>query len=60
MYLMEGSEDVLEPGMAFHTPLALRMPKEWGVAFSESIVVTDGGCEFLTRGVERQLAIKQG
>jgi Xaa-Pro dipeptidase len=60
MYIMEGNEQVLEPGMTFHSPATVRFAKEWGAGFSESFVVTEGGCEFLTRGVERQLVIKQG
>ncbi len=49
-YLMEGSELELEAGMVFHLPLSLRRPMEWAVGHSESVVVTEDGCEVLTTG----------
>jgi Xaa-Pro aminopeptidase len=39
----------LEPGMVFHVPPALRIPREYGLGFSETVLVTETGCEVLTR-----------
>ncbi|MBA7640227.1 Ectoine hydrolase [subsurface metagenome] len=39
---------VLEPGMVFHIPPALRVLNEYGVGVSETVVVTDHGCEVIT------------
>jgi len=40
---------VLEPGMVFHIPPALRVPRRYGLGMSETVLVTDRGCEVLTR-----------
>lgn len=47
--LKEGDERVLEAGMVFHMPPALRIPNRVGVGLSETVVVTEDGCEALTR-----------
>ena len=47
--------NMLERGMVFHHPIAVRRLGEFGVAFSETSVITDDGCEVLTYG-ERILA----
>ena len=47
--LQEGDQTVLEPGMVFHLPQAVRRPGEPLVASSETVVVTDSGCGQLTR-----------
>ena len=52
-----GQETVMEPGMVFHHPVALRRIGQYGVAFSETTLVTDTGCEVLT-GFERKLHVK--
>ena len=52
-----GDDMVLQPGMVFHHPVALRRLGEYGVAFSETSVVTEDGCEVLT-GTERRLFIR--
>jgi len=39
----------LQPGMVFHMPPALRAYGRGGVGFSETVVVTETGCEVLTR-----------
>ena len=39
---------VLKEGMVFHVPPAIRMRGEFGVGFSESIIVTKNGCEVVT------------
>ena len=43
-----GRDDVLLPGMTFHTHRVLRMPGVMGVGFSESVVITDAGFDLLT------------
>jgi Xaa-Pro dipeptidase len=45
--LRPGDPTVLEPGMTFHVVPSLFMP-EYGFCFSESVAVTEGGCEVLT------------
>jgi Xaa-Pro dipeptidase len=49
----------LEPGMVFHMPPALRIPREYGLGFSETVLVTETGCEVLTR-FPRRLHIAGG
>ncbi|MCW2740672.1 MAG: hypothetical protein JWR45_1094 [Blastococcus sp.] len=58
MYIEEGSERVLEAGMALHVNAYLSEPGEAGVGFSESVVVTADGCELLTPAGERRLAVR--
>ena len=41
-------DTILEPGMVFHHPIALRRMGQYGTAFSETSVVTKNGCEVLT------------
>jgi Xaa-Pro dipeptidase len=52
-----GSRLVLEEGMVFHQPIALRLPGKVGVAFSETVLITPNGCEALTT-VPRQLVTR--
>jgi Xaa-Pro dipeptidase len=40
---------VLEPGMVFHMPQPFRVPGEQTVSTSETVVVTENGCEPITR-----------
>jgi Xaa-Pro dipeptidase len=47
--LRHGDRTVLEPGMVFHVPPALRIPREYGLGFSETVLVTATGCEVLTQ-----------
>ena len=55
MYLMEGNDRVLEPGMVFHTPPSLRIPRELVIGFSDTFVVTETGYELLTDGRRKTL-----
>jgi Xaa-Pro aminopeptidase len=48
VYIAEGAERELEVGMTFHLPICIWVPGEVGIGFSESVVVTDDGCETLT------------
>lgn len=48
----------LEPGMTFHTLQLYLKYREYGIGFSESIVVTPDGCERLSR-LGRDVVIKR-
>ncbi|MFO0998445.1 MAG: Xaa-Pro peptidase family protein [Alphaproteobacteria bacterium] len=48
-FFAEGDETVLKPGMVFHLPTCFRVPNRFGVGLSETLLVTDGACEALTR-----------
>jgi Xaa-Pro dipeptidase len=54
--LKKGDERVLEPGMVFHMPPALRELNRYGVGVSETVVVTEKGCEVLTQ-LSRELHV---
>jgi Xaa-Pro aminopeptidase len=56
IFIVEGNQEQLEKGMVFHTPLGLRVPSQFGVGFSETVVVTESGCESLT-AESRELAV---
>ena len=49
-FIRSDQDSVLEPGIVFHHPVAVRRLGEFGVAFSETSVITKDGCEVLTRG----------
>lgn len=57
MYIAEGVERPLLPGMTFHTARANRLPGRIGVGLSETIVVTETGAEVLETGVDRALHV---
>lgn len=57
MYIAEGIERPLLPGMTFHTARANRYPGRIGVGLSETIVVTETGAEVLDTGVDRALHV---
>ncbi|WP_347268162.1 hypothetical protein [Paracoccus sp. (in: a-proteobacteria)] len=45
--------------MTFHLPICTWVPAEkYGVGFSESILVTETGCEILGPGHRRELAVR--
>lgn len=46
--IAEGEKRVLEPGMVFHTPRSLRVPDVTSAGLSETVLITDRGCELLT------------
>lgn len=54
--LKSGDQRVIEPGMVFHMPPALRDIGACGVGVSETIVVTDNGCEPIS-GLDRDLVV---
>lgn len=41
-------QDVLEPGMVFHTPRSLRIAGTLCAGYSDTVLVTERGCEVLT------------
>ncbi len=43
----------LEAGMVFHMPPALRVSRQYGLGFSETVLVTPTGCEVLTNHPRR-------
>lgn len=49
-FIRSDQDGLLEPGMVFHHPVAVRRLGEFGVAFSETSVITEDGCEVLTHG----------
>ena len=49
-FIQRDQSTVLEPGMVFHHPIAVRRLGQFGVAFSETSVITNDGCEILTHG----------
>jgi Xaa-Pro dipeptidase len=48
---------VLETGMVFHLPTQIRVDRQYGAGFSETIIVTDNGCEILSQ-LPRQLVVR--
>ncbi len=59
VYIAEGSNTVLKPGMCFHLPICVWVPTDkYGIGFSESIHVTESGCETLTPGKDRFLHVR--
>jgi len=52
-----GNQMLLQEGMVFHQPIALRLRGTVGVAFSETMLITANGCEALT-SVERRLVLR--
>lgn len=57
--IAEGVQQVFEPGMAFLSPITLRIPGTLGVGFSDTFVVTETGCDVLT-GRDRSLVVTPG
>jgi Xaa-Pro dipeptidase len=41
-------EDVLQPGMVFHTPRSLRIAGVMSAGYSDTVLITEHGCEILT------------
>ena len=56
-YISGAKNFELKPGMTFHTPNSWRVPKEFVIGTSETIVVTKTGCEILT-GQQRDVTVK--
>lgn len=47
-YIAKGQQRTFEPNMVFHLPLCLRVPGQWGVGLSDTVVVTEHGAIPLT------------
>ncbi|MFT5111978.1 MAG: Xaa-Pro dipeptidase [Parasphingorhabdus sp.] len=54
--LFEGVDTIVQPGMAFHMPPALRVHGEFTVGVSEAAIVTDTGCKTLS-SIKRDLLV---
>ena len=48
--IAEGNDEVLQPGMTFHLPIMFRVPRKFGVGLSETIAITEDGCDGLVEG----------
>lgn len=58
MYIAEGCHRELQPGMTFHLAVCSLVPSKFGAGFSESIVITEDGCETLTPYKDFRLTIR--
>ena len=47
-FIARGQSSRFQSGMVFHLPLCLRIPGQWGIGCSETLLVTDTGAEVLT------------
>ena len=57
LFLTQGEKTELQPGMVFHLPIAFRLKNYGCVGFSETVVVTEDGCDILTGG-DPEIVIK--
>lgn len=48
-FIARGGNMEFRTGMVFHLPICLRIPNQWGIGCSETILVTDDGAEPITR-----------
>ena len=58
VYISTGIDRELEPDMTLHLPIWTWIPGKFAVGFSETVRVTDDGCELLTSGLGRELVIR--
>lgn len=56
--LRQGEKRALKPGMTFHMPPTNMNYRKYGIGYSESIIVTEDGCEKFSE-VPLELVIKQ-
>lgn len=47
-FIARGGNVAFQPGMVFHLPICLRIPGQWGIGCSDTILVTEQGAETLT------------
>jgi Xaa-Pro aminopeptidase len=57
-YIALGAEREIKPGMTFHLPICIFTGGRDGVGFSETVTVTEDGCEVLTPGALRELVVR--
>lgn len=55
VYIAEGADRELEPGMTFHLPILSSYPGQLGLGFSETIAITETGSEVISSGLDRKL-----
>src|SRR5690606_27418919 len=48
IFIAEGQHQPLEAGMVFHMPICFRLPGRFGIGCSETIAITETGCDVLT------------
>ncbi len=53
--MTEGEQRELRAGMTFHVIPSVFIPGVSAVGMSETVLVTETGCEPITQGVERKL-----
>lgn len=56
--LKKNDRTVLKPGMCFHIPRSMRLEGKDALSISESVLVTETGCEVLTDFSPRKLIVK--
>ncbi len=47
-FIARGGNTEFRAGMVFHLPICLRVPGQWGIGCSETVLVNDHGVELLT------------
>ncbi|MBW7470687.1 Xaa-Pro peptidase family protein [Marinobacter sp. M216] len=47
-FIARGGNTEFRPGMVFHLPICLRVPGQWGIGCSETVLVTNTGAEPIT------------
>jgi Xaa-Pro aminopeptidase len=47
-FFVVNNKTVLEPGMLFHLPICYRVPRRFAAGYSETVLITEKGCEALT------------
>jgi Xaa-Pro aminopeptidase len=52
-----GQEEVLRPGMVITAEPGVYLPGKWGVRIEDTVVVTETGCEILTKCSKELLAV---
>lgn len=57
LHIMEGNDQLFLPGMTFHLPIIFCVPGVVGVALSETIAITNDGCETLVKHPRKLLYV---